>query len=169
MITSRAINDVARETGFRPDVVEKVLRLHGILSRLAAYMEKTMKLKKQIKSALVYPITISTIAVVVVTVILIFVVPVFQDMFDSLGGTLPMPTRIVVVISNFIQGIGGMIIGAAGYGFIRFIKTVRKTDKGLYITDKITLAVPIFGPLQVSGFFMMVVLNRRILQGRSSM
>lgn len=121
--------------------------LDTILQRLAAYMEKSAKLKKQIKGAMVYPITISLIAVLVVSVILIFVVPVFQSMFEQLGGVLPLPTRIVVAISHFLSGIGGVIVLAAVIGFFVFIKQVRKTDKGLYITDKISLAFPIFGIL----------------------
>lgn len=121
--------------------------LDTILNRLAAYIEKSMKLKKKIKGALVYPITISTIAAVVVSVILIFVVPVFQDMFNSLGGTLPLPTRIVILFSNFIGGWGGLLTVIAMFAFVSFIKQFRKTDKGLYITDKLTLKLPIFGDL----------------------
>jgi len=121
--------------------------LDTILQRLAAYMEKTAKLKKQIKGAMVYPITISIIAVLVVSVILIFVVPVFQDMFSQLGGVPPLPTRIVVFISHFLSGPGGVFVVAAIIGFFVFIKQIRKTDKGLYITDNISLKVPIFGIL----------------------
>jgi type IV pilus assembly protein PilC len=121
--------------------------LDTILNRLAAYMEKSMKLKKQVKGALVYPITISTVAVVVVSVILIFVVPTFTSMFGALGGTLPMPTQIVIDISDFLQGKGGMALGASLVGFVIFIKRIRKTEKGLYITDSIALKLPIFGVL----------------------
>jgi type IV pilus assembly protein PilC len=121
--------------------------LDTILQRLAAYMEKAAKLKKQIKGAMVYPITISIIAALVVSVILIFVVPVFQDMFAQLGGVLPLPTRIVVAISKFLQGPGGVAVLFGIIGFFVFIKQVRKTDKGLYVTDKIALALPIFGIL----------------------
>ena len=121
--------------------------LDTILQRLAAYMEKTAKLKKQIKGAMVYPITISVIAASVVSVILIFVVPVFQDMFAQLGGVLPLPTRIVVAFSKFISGMGGVAVVVSVVAFVIFIKQARKTDKGLYLTDKFTLAVPIFGIL----------------------
>jgi len=121
--------------------------LDTILQRLAAYMEKTAKLRKQIKGAMVYPITISVIAAAVVSVILIFVVPVFQDMFAQLGGVLPLPTRIVVAFSKFISGIGGVFTLISIIGFFVFIKQIRKTDKGLFITDKISLGLPIFGIL----------------------
>ncbi|MGD8351529.1 MAG: type II secretion system F family protein, partial [Nitrospirota bacterium] len=81
--------------------------LDTILNRLAAYIEKAMKLAKKVKGALVYPTTISVVAVVIVAVILVFVVPVFQEMFQALGGSLPLPTKIIVGISNFLKGIGG--------------------------------------------------------------
>ena len=73
--------------------------LDTILTRLAAYIEKSMKLKKQIKGAMVYPITIMSIAVVVVGVILIFVIPTFAKMFADFGGELPAPTKIVIALN----------------------------------------------------------------------
>ncbi len=120
--------------------------LDTILNRLAAYMEKAAKLKKQIKGAMVYPITILTIASLVVSVILIFVVPVFQDMFATLGGQLPLPTQIVVNFSNFMKSYWWTVIialVAASQG----LKAFRRTEKGRYITDKIALKIPIMGDL----------------------
>ncbi len=121
--------------------------LDTILSRLAAYIEKSMKIKKQVKGALVYPVTISVVAVAVVAVILIFVVPTFTSMFNQLGGTLPLPTQIVVGFSNFLAGGGGMTLLAGIVGAVIFVKQIRKTRKGLRITDGITLKLPIFGTL----------------------
>ncbi|MDP2158006.1 MAG: type II secretion system F family protein, partial [Nitrospirota bacterium] len=83
--------------------------LDTILNRLAAYMEKAMKLKKKVKGAMVYPIVVSTIAIGVIAVIMIFVVPTFSKMFTTMGGTLPLPTLIVMKMSGFLAGIGGVI------------------------------------------------------------
>lgn len=121
--------------------------LDTILQRLAAYMEKAMKLTKKIKGAMTYPITISSIAVLVVGVILKFVVPTFASMFTSMGGTLPTPTKIVINASNFLQGIGGILVVGGIVGFFVGLKQVRKTPKGQYITDNIALKLPIFGTL----------------------
>ena len=121
--------------------------LDTILNRLAQYIEKAMKLKKKVKGALVYPAVVTSIAVLVIAVIMIFVVPTFSKMFATLGGTLPLPTQIVVNMSNFIAGIGGLVTLAAIIGLIVFISQARKTEKGQFVTDKILLKLPIFGPL----------------------
>jgi type IV pilus assembly protein PilC len=86
--------------------------LDTILDRLSGYMEKAMKLKKQVKGAMTYPIIVLVIAALVVGVILVFVIPVFQKMFADFGGALPAPTQIVVGISNFVKGNIHYIIGA---------------------------------------------------------
>jgi len=78
--------------------------LDTILQRLAAYIEKAEKLKSQIKGAMTYPIVVVGIAVIVIGVIMIFVIPVFQDMFSSFGKALPVPTQIVVAMSDFVKG-----------------------------------------------------------------
>lgn len=77
--------------------------LDTILNRLAAYIEKALKLKKQVKSAMTYPTTIIGIAVLVIAVILVFVIPAFEKMFADFGGSLPMPTQIVINISNLYK------------------------------------------------------------------
>lgn len=121
--------------------------LDTILNRLAGYIEKSMKLKKKIKGAMVYPLTISTIAIVVVGVIMVFVVPVFDELFSSLGGTLPLPTRIIMGISNFLQSIGGIFLLVAIVGSFIGFKQLRKTRAGKKFTDRISLKLPIFGVL----------------------
>ena len=121
--------------------------LDTILNRLCVYIEKTMKLKKKIKGAMIYPATIVSVAVLVISIIIVFVVPVFAKMFTQLGGVLPLPTRIIIGLSNFLGGIGGAIIVASIVGFVIFIKKIRKTDKGLEITDRIMLKLPVFGLL----------------------
>lgn len=123
--------------------------LDTILGRLAGYIEKSMKLKKKVKGALVYPIVVSGVAVLVVAVIMVFVVPTFIKMFETLGGTLPLPTVIVVAISNFFKGIGGLIMLVAIVGIVMGIKQFRKTKRGQKITDAILLKSPIFGVMLV--------------------
>jgi type IV pilus assembly protein PilC len=120
--------------------------LDTILNRLAAYMEKAAKLKGQIKGAMVYPITITGVATVVITVILVFVVPTISSMFDALGGTLPLPTQLVIDASHFLKTKGWLVVLAmVGLGFL--MKKIRSTEKGLYITDGILLRLPVFGDM----------------------
>ncbi|HXX81324.1 MAG TPA: type II secretion system F family protein, partial [Thermodesulfovibrionales bacterium] len=121
--------------------------LDTILNRLAAYIEKAMKLKKKVKGAMIYPAVVTSVAVLVIAVIMIFVVPTFSQMFASLGGTLPLPTRIVLGISNFVAGIGGIIVAGMIGAMIVSIVQVRKTEKGKKVVDSILLKLPIFGIL----------------------
>jgi type IV pilus assembly protein PilC len=120
--------------------------LDTILNRLAAYIEKALKLKKKVKSAMTYPTTIVGIAFVVIAVILIFVIPAFEKMFADFGGSLPMPTQIVINISNFIQSyilvmIAGIVIFIAGF------KRFYRTPKGRELIDDVALKLPIMGIL----------------------
>jgi type IV pilus assembly protein PilC len=120
--------------------------LDTILSRLAAYIEKAMKLKKQVKGAMVYPITIMAIAVVVVGVILVFVIPTFAKMFAEFGGELPAPTKAVIALSNFLTKYIIVIIGA--FFVIRFaLAKYYATAKGRKLIDSLALKAPIVGPL----------------------
>ncbi len=121
--------------------------LDTILNRLAGYIEKAMKLKKKVKGALVYPAVVTSIAVLVIAVIMIFVVPTFSKMFAQLGGTLPLPTQLVMNLSHFIAGVGGLLTLGFIVAVIVFIIQVRRTEKGKHIIDKIMLKLPIFGPL----------------------
>jgi type IV pilus assembly protein PilC len=120
--------------------------LDTILNRLAAYTEKAMKLKKQIKGAMVYPATIMSIAVIVVGVIMIFVIPTFAKMFAEFGGDLPAPTKIVINLSNFIVKYIVLII-AAIFGIIYLVKKYYSTEKGRKVMDRFALKAPIFGQL----------------------
>ncbi len=120
--------------------------LDTILRRLSAYMEKAAKLKAQIKGAMVYPIVTMIIAAVVVGVILVFVIPVFEEMFAGMGGSLPGPTQFVVGISRFTKGnIHWIILGIIVFifAFRRFYKTTR----GRTIVDDLILRLPVFGPI----------------------
>ncbi len=119
--------------------------LDTILNRLAAYMEKAMKLKKKVKGAMVYPAVVTSVAVIVVAIIMIFVIPKFAEMFASMGGTLPTPTKIVIWFSHFLAGLGGLIILLTIIGLTVFIIRIRKTEKGKFVTDSLLLKSPVFG------------------------
>jgi type IV pilus assembly protein PilC len=117
-----------------------------ILNRLAAYIEKAAKLKKKVKGAMTYPIVVMVIAIMVVAVILIFVIPVFESMFADFGKALPVPTQIVVALSDLLKNyILYLIVGFVllVFAFRRFYKT----DKGRALVDKLVLKVPVFGML----------------------
>jgi type IV pilus assembly protein PilC len=120
--------------------------LDTILNRLAAYIEKALKLKKQVKGAMVYPATIISIAVVVIGVILVFVIPTFSKMFADFGGTLPLPTLIVIAISDFLQKYIIVIIGAI-YGIKVAIGKYYNTAAGRKFMDKLFLKLPVVGVL----------------------
>lgn len=121
--------------------------LDGVLLRLATYIEKSMKLKKKVKGAMIYPAIVVSVAVIVVAVIMVFVIPIFAKIFGEMGVELPLPTRIVIEFSNFLKGIGGLILGGGiASAFIAF-KKYRSTKSGRYKTDAMFLKLPIFGDL----------------------
>ncbi len=117
-----------------------------ILQRLSAYMEKTAKLKAQVKGAMTYPAITMAVAVIVVAVIMIFVIPVFEKMFADFGGSLPAPTQIVVNLSQFARE-SWYIIGGIAVLFGVAFKKVYQTEKGRAVIDNYSLKLPIFGPL----------------------
>ena len=120
--------------------------LDVILQRLAAYIEKSEKLKAQIKGALTYPIVVIAIAVLVISVILIFVIPVFEDMFSGMGSALPTPTQMVVNMSRFLKGnIHFIIIAFVAAGFL--FKKYRNSTGGRKKTDALALKLPVFGTM----------------------
>jgi type IV pilus assembly protein PilC len=121
--------------------------LDTILNRLANYIEKAMKLKKKVKGAMTYPIVVSSIAVLVIAIIMIFVVPTFSKMFATLGGTLPLPTLLIIKLSNFLAGLGGLLLLIAIVAVIVGFGQIRKTKGGRLVTDKMFLRLPIFGML----------------------
>ena len=120
--------------------------LDTILNRLATYIEKAEALKKKVKSALIYPATIVTVAVAVVMILMIFVIPVFETMFTSAGQSLPLPTVIVLTISKMIKRYILIIIPALILLFFLF-KRYYKTDNGRAVIDRLLLKSPVFGPL----------------------
>ncbi len=120
--------------------------LDAILRRLAAYMEKAAKLKAQVKGAMTYPIVTLIIAVVVLAVILVFVIPVFEEMFADFGGELPLPTQLVVAMSDMVKSKIVFILIGLGL-FVFAFKKVYKTEKGQDFVDKMLLKLPVFGDL----------------------
>ncbi len=120
--------------------------LDTILNRLAVYIEKALKLKKQVKSAMTYPVTIIGIALVVIAVILVFVIPAFEKMFADFGGALPVPTQIVINISNFVQDYILLIIGVIVF-VIFAAKKIYATEKGRDTIDNWALKLPVMGIL----------------------
>lgn len=121
--------------------------LDGVLLRLAGYIEKSMKLKKKVKGAMIYPIIVMTIAGLVIAIIMIFVIPIFAQIFGEMGAKLPAPTRSVIWLSHFLAGIGGLSIVICIFGTIFGIKQIRTTDEGKMKTDRILLKFPVFGDL----------------------
>jgi type IV pilus assembly protein PilC len=120
--------------------------LDTILKRLATYIEKAVKLKSQVQSAMIYPIAVIVIAAVVIGVILWKVIPTFATLFAGLGATLPLPTRVVIFLSeNLIRFMPFLVIGffAGGWAFRNYYAT----EKGRRVVDRIVLKVPILGPI----------------------
>jgi type IV pilus assembly protein PilC len=123
--------------------------LDTILNRLSKHIEKAMKLKGQIKSAMVYPSAIVGIAVIVITVLMIWVIPVFEKMFKEMSNgkmALPGPTQLVIDMSNFVQGNWYFILGGI-IGAVVGVKKYYGTPQGRLAIDKFLLKVPVFGDL----------------------
>ncbi len=120
--------------------------LDTILQRLANYIEKTVKLKGQVKSAMVYPVAVVTIAIIVVYVILWKVIPVFASLFEGLGAQLPFLTRVVVAASNFI-GRFWWLIFIVLFASIFALRQYYATDQGRYQIDRLMLRMPALGLL----------------------
>jgi len=121
--------------------------LESLLDRLATYMEKTENIKSKIKSALMYPISVVVVAFVVVTIIMIFVIPAFKDVFSSFGADLPGPTLVVMGISEFFVAYWYLIFGTIGGGFYFFMQAWKRNEKMQRFMDRALLKMPIFGIL----------------------
>ncbi|MES2177637.1 MAG: type II secretion system F family protein [Gemmatimonadota bacterium] len=119
--------------------------LDTILMRLATFMEKNDALVRKVKGAMIYPGVISAVAGIAISVLLIFVIPVFEKMFASVGLPLPLPTRVVIAMSNFLRGIGGVVTVAAIVGAGYMLKNYYKTSNGKLQIDKLMLKAPVLG------------------------
>jgi len=118
--------------------------LDTILMRLATFMEKNDALIRKVKGAMIYPGVIMTVAAIAVTVLLIFVIPVFENLFSSAGLALPLPTRVVMGASRFLKAYWFVVLGAVGVSVFLF-KRYRATSNGKLRIDKFLLAVPVLG------------------------
>jgi type IV pilus assembly protein PilC len=120
--------------------------LDTILQRLAQYIEKAVKLNSQVKSAAIYPIGVISIAAIVIVIILWKVIPVFASLFKGLGAELPLPTRVVINMSNFIADFW-WLVGGGTFALIFFLRRWHDTPKGKRVLDKTMLKMPIVGDL----------------------
>jgi type IV pilus assembly protein PilC len=118
-----------------------------ILQRLSTYIEKNVKLQRAVKSALIYPVGVLTIAGLVIFLLLWKVVPIFATLFAGLGVALPLPTKIVIGMSNFVGSYFGLLIIVAIGGGIFGLKTWYGNPTGKYVLDSILLKLPVLGIL----------------------
>jgi type IV pilus assembly protein PilC len=121
--------------------------LDTILNRLAAYLEKADALKRKVKGAMTYPITVMVVAIGVLGLLLVKVIPVFEKMFADFGGTLPAPTQMVVSLSNFLQEWIVVILVSAAAVMVCFFQARSRSKKFCFRTDAIALKLPVFGSL----------------------
>ena len=121
--------------------------LEDILDRLANYLEKTEAIKSKVKSALMYPTAVLVVAFIVVSVIMIFVVPAFKEVFTSFGADLPAPTLAVIAMSEFFVAYWWLIFGALGGGLYFFFQAWKRSEKVQHFMDRLLLRLPIFGQL----------------------
>src|ERR1700722_15148062 len=119
--------------------------LDTILMRLAVFMEKNDALVRKVKGAMIYPGVIMAVAGIAITVLLIFVIPVFENMFGSVGLALPLPTRIVIGISKFLRGWGGLASAGAVVGGVFMLRKYYTTPVGKLQIDRALLATPVLG------------------------
>jgi type IV pilus assembly protein PilC len=118
--------------------------LDTILMRLAVFMEKNDALVRKVKGAMIYPAVIMSVAAIAITVLLIFVIPVFEKMFSSVNMALPLPTRIVIGLSSFLKNFW-WLIGASAFGLVFLLKNYYATPSGKLAIDKLLLKMPVLG------------------------
>jgi type IV pilus assembly protein PilC len=121
--------------------------LDTILNRLSTYLEKADSLKRKVKSAMVYPITVMVVAIGVLVLLLVKVIPVFEKMFKDFGGELPGPTQTVINVSHWMQHSLGYIVVALVLMGIAWTQARRRSPRFRYQTDALFLRLPVFGPL----------------------
>jgi type IV pilus assembly protein PilC len=120
--------------------------LDVVLQRLSGYIEKAAKLKSKVKGAMVYPIVIVSVAVLVIVFMMIFVIPTFAKVFQGMGADLPLPTKVVIFLSDFTQKYILIMIGVFA-GLIFAVKRYYNTEKGSTVIDTFLLKVPVLGML----------------------
>ena len=128
--------------------------LDSVLLRIADTLEKDLELRRRVKSAMTYPVVVLIMAIILTAVMLVFIVPVFVGMFESLGGTLPLPTRVLLVVSTVVRQFWYVLLFLPIIGWQGF-KHARKQPKIRYQLDAIKLKLPVFG-----GLFHKIALSR---------
>jgi len=121
--------------------------LDGILERLATYKEKILAIKSKIKSALFYPISVVVVAIAVVTVIMIWVIPAFKQVFTSFGASLPIPTLIAIAVSDFFVAYWWLIFGIVGGALFFFFYMLRHSETFRFTVDRVSLKLPVIGAI----------------------
>ncbi len=121
--------------------------LDTILERLSVYLEKTEALKSKIRSALMYPTAVMVVAFVVVSVIMIFVIPAFKEVFTSFGADLPAPTLFVISLSELFVKFWWLMFGGIAAGIYFWIQALRRSERMQHAVDRLSLRLPIFGNL----------------------
>ena len=121
--------------------------LEQLLARLALYQEKTIAIKQKVKSALIYPTSVIVVAFGVLSVIMIFVIPSFKEVFTSFGAELPAPTLVVMAMSDYFIHYWWLIFGVIFGGGYMFIQTWKRSEKMQFFMDRMLLKMPIFGDL----------------------
>lgn len=122
--------------------------LDVILQRLADFMEKSETLKRKIKGAMIYPVVVISIAALIVTGIMIFVVPSFQKIFGDMGASLPAVTAMLLHISKWIKDdFGWLVLAGVPVGVIAFFRLLKMSDGGRYLVDKLKVSVPVMGAI----------------------
>lgn len=120
--------------------------LDTVLLRMADTLEKEVALRHKIKSAMTYPVVVFALVLIIVTAMLMFVVPTFKNLYADLGGVLPLPTRVLITVSNLIKKVWFVYFGVIGGGIFA-LKRYVQTPRGRAAWDALKLRVPVFGPL----------------------
>lgn len=125
--------------------------LEAILERLATYKEKSLALKKKIKGAMSYPITVLSVAGIVTAILMIFVVPQFKSVFSGFGADLPGPTLVLIAMSEFFVSYWWALVAVIGGGIFAFSFFMKRSKAMQIFMDRLVLKLPIIGPLQEKG------------------
>ena len=129
------------------DAGEQAGALETLLGEIATYKEKTEAIKKKVKKALFYPAAVVAVAFIVTAILLIYVIPEFETLFQGFGADLPAFTRMVIDISKFVRTDGWLIVIAIGAGFFTFMYFKKRSRAMRHFLDRVVLRIPIIGPI----------------------
>lgn len=146
-------NSFAKYPEAFPDIFTNMVKagesggsLNEILERLADYLERTENVRRKIKSSLTYPIVVVSMAIIIIAFLMVKVVPTFKNIFESLGGNLPLPTKILIKTSDLSTRLFPLIIAFLIISYFVFIRYIN-TEKGRLRFDSLKLRLPVFGPI----------------------